>query len=68
MLRLLARRGTSSEFSCLPVQAQREAALAEAQQGAATALEREQRTVAAREQEIADLTLALAERTAEVSA
>ena len=50
----------------LHLQAQRDAALAETQQGAAAALEREQRTVAAREQEIADLTLALAERTAEV--
>ena len=49
-----------------PTQAQREEALAAAHSGAATALAREQRTVAAREQEIADLTLALAERTAQV--
>ena len=43
------------------------AALAEAQSTAAASLAREQRTVAAREQEIADLTLALAARTAEVA-
>ena len=58
--------GLSHDSQVLPVQAQHDAALAEVQQGAAAALEREQRTVAAREQEIADLTLALAERTAEV--
>jgi cytochrome c biogenesis protein ResB len=47
-------------------QARHEAAIAEAQTAAAAAMAREQRTVAAREQEIADLTLALAGRTAEV--
>ena len=47
-------------------QARHEAALMEAQTAAAAAMAREQRTVAAREQEIADLTLALAGRTAEV--
>ncbi len=54
------------ETQFLPVQAQREAALADVEGSAAAAMAQEQRKVAAREQEIADLTLALAERTAEV--